>query len=316
MNKIRCLVALRNADTGYQIEQSAEAQAMAALLNMEVEIFHSENDAVDQSLQVMRAIQRSNGRRPEVIVMEPVGETAMPRVAQAACETGIAWVVLNQQPDYIPELRKSAVAPIFSLGPDQREIGRIQGRQFCALLPFGGTVLYLQGPSQNEAAQQRTAGMNETKSANTDVKLLTAQWTRESATRSLRNWLRLTASRQIRIGLVGAQNDSMAMGARLALEEECGTGKEWQDLSFTGCDGARDSGQQWVREGYLAATIVIPPNAGIALEMCHKALRSDYNPPAHTLIVPQPYPSLETLRNFPVSRPPKNLPWHLSHADY
>jgi ribose transport system substrate-binding protein len=316
MNKIRCLVALRNADTGYQIQQSAEAQAMAALLNMELEIFHSGNDAVDQSLQVMRAIQRSDGRRPEVIVIEPVGEAAMPRVAQAACQTGIAWVVLNHQPDYVPELRKSAAAPVFSLGPDETEIGRIQGRQFSALLPFGGSMLYLQGPSQSAAAQQRTAGMIETKCANLDIRLLIAQWTRESATRSLRNWLRLSASRSIRIGLVGAQNDSMAMGARLALEEECGIGQQWQDLSFTGCDGARDSGQQWVREGYLAATITIPPNAGIALEMCHRALRSDYAPPAHTLIVPQAYPTLETLKNLPSSRAPKSLPWHLSHADY
>jgi ribose transport system substrate-binding protein len=316
MNKIRCLLALRNADTGYQIEQSVEAQAVAALLNLDLEIFHAENDAVDQSLQVMRAIQRSNGRRPEVIVVEPVGELAMPRVAQAACETGIAWVALNCQPDYIAALRKNAAAPIFSLGPDQREIGRIQGRQFCTLLPFGGTVLYIQGPSQSLTAQERTAGMSETKSSNLDITFLTAQWTRESATRSLRNWLRLTASRQIRIGLVGAQNDSMAMGARLALEEDCGPSKEWHDLSFTGCDGVRDSGQQWVREGFLAATIAIPPNAGIALEMCHKALRGNYDPPAHTLTGSEGYPNLETLKSSPAPRPPKSLPWHLSHANY
>ncbi|HZR58636.1 MAG TPA: sugar ABC transporter substrate-binding protein [Terriglobales bacterium] len=315
MEKLRCLVALPTADTEYQIEQSTDAQSVAKQLNIELEIVYADNDAVAQSLQLLQAIQSSTERRPEAIIVEPVGVSAMPRVAQAACEAGIAWAVLNNQPDYIPELRKLFAAPSFSVGSDQHEIGRIQGRQFSTLLPSGGTILYIHGPSQSIAARQRIAGMHETKLPNLDVKFLAAQWTRESATRSVRNWLTLTATRQMRIALVGAQSDAMALGARLALEENYGTSRGWHDLPFTGCDGTRNAGHHWIRDGYLTATITIPPNASVAMEMCHKALRGDYAPPEYTLTVPETYPSFESLKNFH-ARVPRNFAWHLSHANF
>ena len=83
---------------------------------------------------------------------------------------------------------------MFGVTSDHVEIGRLQGRQLAALLPKGGSVIYVQGPSENSAAKERTQGMQETKPANIQATMLKAQWTEESALRAVRSWLKLTTS--------------------------------------------------------------------------------------------------------------------------
>ena len=67
----------------------------------------------------------------------------------------------------------------------------------------------------------------------------------------------------------------MALGARKAFEEMGDQHRDrWLSLPFLGCDGMPATGQAWVRQGLLAATVVIPPNAGVAVEMLAKALNA------------------------------------------
>ncbi|MGB9508845.1 MAG: hypothetical protein WBU20_06930, partial [Candidatus Acidiferrum sp.] len=82
-----------------------------------------------------------------------------------------------------------------------------------------GSVLYIKGPSQSRAAQERELGMLETKPSNIQLAMLKAEWTEKSAGRSVRSWLQLATSQSSPIKLVGAQDDSMAMGARKAFRE-------------------------------------------------------------------------------------------------
>jgi ribose transport system substrate-binding protein len=269
IKKLRILVSLTTNDNDYQIEQAQSAEQAAKRLGVAIEIAHADNDAITQSTQILKAVQAEPAVRPDGIVFEPVGGTALPQVARAASAAGIGWAVLNREAAYMPELRKTATAPIFTVSSDHVEIGRIQGRQFAALLPRGGTVLYIQGPSENSAAKERTTGMQETKPASVQVVLLKAQWTEESSLRAVRSWLKLTTSQKATIDLVGAQDDSMAMGARKAFQELTNVADRdrWLKLPFTGCDGLPNTGQAWVRSGVLAATVFVPPNTGQALEM-------------------------------------------------
>ena len=89
----------------------------------------------------------------------------------------------------------------------------------------------------------------------------------------------------------------MAMGARKAFEElPNGASRDrWLSLPYLGCDGLPNSGQAWVREGRLSATVYIPPNAGTALEMLVNAVQTGTTPPEQTLTVPVSYPAIETL---------------------
>src|SRR6202051_1986384 len=154
MSKPRFLVSRTTSDNDYQIEQAQSAEQAANKLGVEVQIVFADNDAISQSTQLLKAIQFPEAARPNGIIFEPVGGTALPQVAQAAVTAGIGWAVLNRDAPYIAGLRKSATAPVFGLTSDHIEIGRIQGRQFKALLPHGGSILYIQGPSENSAAKE------------------------------------------------------------------------------------------------------------------------------------------------------------------
>lgn len=298
MTKFRFLVSLTTDNNDYQIEQAQSAEQAARKLGLDARIIYASNDAITQSTQLLNAIQSDETERPDAILFEPVGGTALPQVARAAATAGIAWAVLNRDAGYIQELRKISKAPVFAVSSNHLEIGRIQGRQFAALLPHGGSILYIQGPAENSAAKERTQGMQETKPSNLHVTLLRGQWTEESAQRAVRSWLKLSTSQRAAIDLVGAQDDSMAVGARKAFEELPSESdrERWLKLPFTGCDGLPQTGQAWVRSGILAATIYVPPNAGQAIEILFQAMESGKELPERVLTVPVSIPPLADLK--------------------
>jgi len=298
MKKLRILVSLTTNDNDYQIEQAQSAEQVARKVGAEIKIVYADNDAITQSTQILKAIQVDENQRPDAVIFEPVGGTALPQVARAAASAGIGWAVLNRDANYIPELRKSCSAPIFAVSSDHLEIGRIQGRQFAALLPHGGSILYIQGPAENSAAKERAMGMQETKPANLHVTVLRAQWTEESAQRAVRSWLKLSTSQKAAIDLIGAQDDSMALGARKAFEEMTNEAERerWLKLPFTGCDGLPKTGEAWVRGGLLAATVFVPPNTGQAIEMICEAIQNGKKAPERARTVPVSIPALQELK--------------------
>ena len=89
----------------------------------------------------------------------------------------------------------------------------------------------------------------------------------------------------------------MAIGARKAFQEQTMATEQqrWLNLPFTGCDGVPKTGQAWVRSGVLAATVVVPPNAGLALEMLVKAIQTGGQPSEQTLTKPSSFPQVESL---------------------
>ena len=179
--------------------------------------------------------------------------------------------------------------PVASIAVDNVEAGRLQGSQFAALLPGGGTVLYLEGPAV-DVSKQRHAGTLETLPPNIELQSARGRWTAESGAQAL----------QIRLGLrgtklpdlVGSQNDEMAMGARNAVEAlPAGPQRDqWLSIPYTGVDGVPATGQAWVQKQLLAATIIMPPLAGLAIELLAKAALSGQPMPEHTMVPPTSYP--------------------------
>lgn len=293
MKRLNFVLSLTNDDNDYQQEQAAAAEQAAQRLGVDVRIVHANNDAVAQSQQLLEYVQNPK-LRPDALLFEPCGGTAFPQVARAAVAAGIGWVVMNHEVDYVMELRRSFKVPIFSISSDHQEIGKIQGQQFAALLPKGGTVLYIEGPANSSAAKERTRGMNSTKPANIQVKSMRGNWTEDSSYRTVSSWLRLRTSQETRIDLVGAQDDSMAMGARKAFGEISGADR-WLKLPFTGCDGMPKTGQSWVRSGLLAATIHIPANTDLAIEMLVDAIKNGTALPDRKVTQPRSIPSFADL---------------------
>jgi len=297
MKKARFLLSLTNDDNDYQIEQASAAKQAAIKRGIELEIIHARNDGIVQSQQLLNRIQSSTNPRPDAILFEPAGSTTLPQVARAAVAAGIGWVVLNRDADYIAELRRQFHVPVFALTSDHEEVGRIQGRQLSALIPGGGMVLYVQGPSESSAAKQRLFGTLETKLETAQLRVLKAQWTEASAYKAVSSWLRLSTSRDNQMVAVCAQDDSMAIGARKAFEECFAKQPEvWQKIPFLGCDGLQKTGQEFVRRGMLAATVFIPPNAGNGMELMMKAIETGTQPPDRTFMPSKSIPEIEALQ--------------------
>ena len=297
MTKFKFLLSLPTNDNDYQIEQAATAQEAARKFGLHLDIVHADNDAINQSQQLLKVVQGAPEARPNAIIFEPAGSTGLPQVARAAGAAGIGWVILNREVDYLSQLRDTNKVPAFCITSDHREIGRVQGKQISALVPREGSVLYIQGPSGSDAAQQRTEGMQATKPENVQVRMIRAQWTEGSSYQAVSAWLRLSTSRTLQMDAIIAQDDSMAMGARKAFQEIANIEQRerWLSLPFTGCDGMPKTGQAWVRDGLLAATVVVPANGGLAVEMLVNVLQSGVAPPERTFTDVRSFPTVEEI---------------------
>lgn len=295
MNKLRVLVSLMTEDNDYQLEQAASAQAAAVKLGASVQVIYSDNDAVQQTQQILSFIQDPS-KRPDAILAEPVG-TGMAQIAKAAVGAGIAWGIINSDVDYILQLRQHALVPVFSVQSDHQAIGRIQGQQMAAFLGEQGCVLYIEGPAVRDVAKGRTKGMLQTKPARVDIKTLKGDWTQNSGYHAVKSWLSLSTSRQLKVSMIACQNDDMAIGARRAFEElaDLRDRDAWLRLPITGCDGVPRSGQEWVRQGRLAATVISPPLVGDALHLLAAGFEAGSQPPDRTLVAPVSFPPLKEL---------------------
>src|SRR5258708_31124303 len=106
-------------ESDYKLEQAGSGGRGAVELRVELQILIANNDTITQSKQILRAIQGEAAQSRDAVIFEPVGGTALPQVARAACNAGIGWGVLNNLPDYFSELRKANPAPVFCVHTDQ-----------------------------------------------------------------------------------------------------------------------------------------------------------------------------------------------------
>src|SRR5215472_6639450 len=298
MTQLSVLVSLATEASDFQREQAQAAKEAAARLDMAAQVIYAQNDALTQSEQLLTIIQGDPAQRPQAIVMQPCGQTALPHVARAAAAAGIAWVVLNWTVDYLADLREKYGVPAFIVSSDQLEIGRIQGRQAAVLLPQGGSVLLVTGPANSPSSRLRSKGWLETKPANIQARALKSEgWTEQDGARSVDAWLRLATARQTRYDAVVAQSDMLALGARSALltSRKGARPDSNPELPFAGVDGLPRGGRAWVQQGILQATVVVPTNAGTALEMLSQAIRTGVQPAETTYTTPASYPALTDL---------------------
>ena len=78
MKNLRFLISLHSCENDFQVAQAQCAEDTASKLGIEAEIVFAEDDAVNQSTQLLKAIQTKKESRPDAIVLEPVGGTVLP----------------------------------------------------------------------------------------------------------------------------------------------------------------------------------------------------------------------------------------------
>ena len=133
-----------------------------------------------------------------------------------------------------------------------------------------GNVVMMHGFMGQAAQIKREQGAREVLAKNQQVKLLaqqTADWDRAKAMTLMENWIQSYGDK---INSVFAQNDEMAMGAVLALEQA----KMKNKVVVVGVDAITDA-LQAVKDGRLDATVFqdAQGQGGSAVEVALKILR-------------------------------------------
>jgi ribose transport system substrate-binding protein len=303
---------LRALDNQYQNLQKSEFYARAHLRGFSVVEYDANNDAGAQLQQLRECLRAGDGARPRALLVNPVRESLLPDVAREAVRSGMPWVSLNRTPDYVTDLRREyPKVPVFCVDPDQRQVGYFQGRQFLTLLPTGGELLYVHGPLSASSARLRLAGARaEITGSPLRITVAGGNWSEESGFQATMSWLRSAIDRNWGACVVGAQNDTMGLGAHRALQEMA-TAKnrpEIMKVRIAGCDGAPNYGQRFVAEKVLSATVVIPLTTGRAIDELASALDGGKAVVADVSLEVASFPQLDELspsfQHETGSRPP------------
>lgn len=295
----RIALFLRAVGNEYQELVREDCRTAAIRHGLVVREINAQNEAQRQIQQIQDCLGEPAALRPRAILVSPVEESGLRGLARDAARMGIGWVSLNRACDYLADLRREfPTVPLFSVHPDQDQVGRIQAHQLRVLLPTGGEVAYIQGPLTTTSAKQRAASLR-SGLAGTDIQLTSfaGDWSVESGRLAAKSWLDLAGRTKAEGCVVAAQNDSMAYGARLALVEGAarasgfGLGK----IPILGCDGAPAYGHRLVVERTLAATVIIPSPASRAVDEL-VAVLAGWRPPASDICLSvSPFPELAVL---------------------
>jgi ABC-type sugar transport system substrate-binding protein len=289
----KIVVALLNEDQEFQQVQAQDARDAARRLGLEVEVHFAQGHAVVQIQQLFKHIHAPAEARPLAIVVEPAASEGFERVARNAVKSGVGWILINTNAPYLDGLRSEhKELPIGMVGSDQKEVGRIQGRQIVQLLGKQGRVLCVQGPAESATTQGRFQGLKEVLGAQHELRALNGDWTEPGAERAVNSWLRLKTAESFRPDVVASQNDSMAIGAKKALLKQH---PDWAGIPLLGCDGLPQGGQKLVSQGQLAATIITQSNTGTAIEFLQRWLAEKQELPREVLIQPNSFPPVEKL---------------------
>jgi len=295
MRDLRIVVSLPN-DNAYQHEQGLIAKATGGQLGLSVEVLQANDDAITQSQQILGIVQSAPEKRPTAFIVEPVTANALKRVAEEAVAAGIAWVVSNSEVDYVKTLRVNSKAPVFVVTQGQFEIGRLQGKQMAALLPQGGNVLLIEGPSMSSVAKQRREGVETIRPATVQIATLRSKFSEESGFQSVAAWLKLATSKAERYDLVAGQTHELALGARkalLAIADEQQR-RKWMAKKFLGI-GVANQVKPLVDKRTLTAAVVTSVTMQVAMSLLVRAI--DTNAPVAEchIVEVSSYPDLEKL---------------------
>jgi len=300
----RCHLFLNDPDHAFDRALKVEAESVAGELAREgfpirVEVRYGRGDEKTQWQQI--EADRRAEEHPDLFVVIPINKDAVYAILSGIVGTcQDATCVFLHQPltRMLRSERELYEGRLFSVAADQKEIGRVQARQFAAVLPGAtGDVLYIQGRQNSYATSLRMRGLLEELPRTRGVKLtgyrLYGDWSAASVRPAVEGWVQL-GGRLDWILAAGAQNDDMALPLAALLREQ------GRSLPVIGVDGL-ETGKRAVDEGTLAATVVQPLGIGHVLrvfrDLLGGAADQDLIPEDGNIVLqPESYPSLADLQ--------------------
>jgi ABC-type sugar transport system substrate-binding protein len=268
---------------------------------------HWGEQATIQSHQIGDWIWRNECDALVILATTHAGPTSLLR---EAVTHGRSVILLNRtstdldegSPWSWPTLRRDHPKVLVATAvPDAQAAGRLQGQQFRALLPRGGTVLHVVGDPHSGDGAERQKGLESVVGHDPSFRLarVIGGYQAGLAAEACLRWLRMMAPNpRFQLDLVGSESEAMIPGIRRALDEGA------RELARPGLPGlpltAIDGLPQYKREvdqGRLAATVEMPSRVAAAVDLLATFWKEGKRPARPIVTLPaSSYPPLERLR--------------------
>jgi inositol transport system substrate-binding protein len=221
------------------LREAMSAQAKATGVNLQFE------DAQGDIGKQLSQIQNFVAQKVDAMVVNPVDSSATPKMTKLATAAGIPLVYVNREP-----YEKTLPEKVIYVGSDENVSGKLEGEAIAKLLNNKGNVAIMMGELATQAAVLRTEGVEKVVAQHPEMKIVqkqTANWRRNEAIDLMNNWLVAGT----KIDAVAANNDEMAIGAIIAIQQ---AGKDPKKIVIGGVDATRDALGE-MEKGNLAVTV-------------------------------------------------------------
>ncbi|HWC99484.1 MAG TPA: sugar ABC transporter substrate-binding protein [Candidatus Sulfopaludibacter sp.] len=199
------------------------------------------NDAQRSAEKQVQQVESFIAQKVDAVILNPCEVDASSPAVEKALAAGIPVINVNSE---------TRMTPTAFVGSRDEDSGSMAMQYIAQRLNSKGNVLMMQGFIGQAAQIKREQGARAALAKTPDLHLLasqTAEWDRAKGMSLMENWLQSYGDR---INAVFAQNDEMAMGALLAIEQSNRKGK----IVLVGVDAIADA-LQAVKDGRLDATV-------------------------------------------------------------
>jgi len=290
-------VALLLADEENAYQQFLVKEAQEAAGRFGVELLPPRFASNREVKQISHFYDCTAGANPpDGIVSMLVSAESMRGSIEEVANAGVDCVLVNRIPAFFPQMSgEHADVLLASVAPDQREIGRFQGRQCLKILPDGGKVILVLGVDGAPSTLERRKGFLEVAGANITVQELHGRWLTERAESAVNHFFVIGGAKNV-VDLFVCQSDPMAAGVRAALDNQAKLrgSAEIAKIPIIGCDGLPDEGQKMVTTKKIDATVVMPSSTPKALEILSEYWQHGTRTPSATL-PPRSFPPVDEL---------------------
>lgn len=181
----------------------------------------------------------------DAIIVDPVNSAGTPAITKLVTKAGIPLVYVNRTPG-----DSKLPSGVVFVGSDEKESGTLQMEELARLANYKGNVAIMIGNLTDAGALQRTKDVEQVVAKYPNMKVVqkqSANYSRSEGMDLMLNWV----TNGEPIDIVAANNDEMAIGAIMALQQ---AGKRDSKVLIGGIDATPD-GLKALSSGKMQVTV-------------------------------------------------------------